>query len=180
MKIKAIIASLVLGSSSLAMASPAAMVIRDHRPVVADDCAPAAPAQPVYSQPAYSQPVYTQPIVQPVAWHQPAYRSVTLASGLRFANQGRAFINVGSQAGRFGALQISAASGRTMIKDVVVQFADGQRQIVRNLNRTLVGNERLDLDLDGGRRAIRQIIVTGTELNNGWHRSAGGFTVTAA
>ena len=175
MKITAIIASLVLGSSSLAMASPAVAVVRDHRPIVVDDCAPAAPAQPVYSQ-----PVYSQPVVQPVAWHQPVYRSVTLANGLRFTNQGRAFITVGNQAGRFGSLQISAASGRTLIKDVVVQFANGQRQVIRNLNRTLVGDESLDLDLDGGRRAIRQIIVTGSDLNNGWHRSVGAFTVTAA
>jgi hypothetical protein len=178
MKIKAVIASLVLGSSSLAMASPAAAVVRDHRPILAENCEPTVTVAP--SQPVYSQPVYSQPVYQPVAWHQPAYRSVTLASGLQFAHQNRAFIDVGARAGRFGSLQISATGGRTLIRQVTVQFADGQQQVLRNLNRTLVGNESLNLDLDGGRRAIRRIVVSGTDLNNGWRRSIGSVTVSAA
>jgi hypothetical protein len=107
----------------------------------------------------------------------PVYRPVTLASGLHFANNGRTFISVGSHAGQFGTLQISAAGGRTLIKQVYVQFANGQEQVIRNLDRTLSGNESLTLDLDGGRRNISRIVVYG---NAGWRRSAGAFTVTAS
>jgi hypothetical protein len=170
MNIKAIIASLVLGSSSIAMASPSAYgttVVRDHR---IDN--------------------NHTPIVQPVVtttyrdgWRgermPPVYRPVLLASGMHFAGDGRTFITVGPQAGRFDTLQISADGGRALIKQVYVQFDNGQEQIVRDLDRTLLGNQSLTLDLDGNHRAIRRIVVYGNELSNG-RRASGSFTVTAA
>jgi hypothetical protein len=187
---KLIIASLVLGSSSVAMASPSVTfsadasasygttAVRDHR----FDTAPPAPTQ-VYSRD------------RPVAWgYEPSapvyrgrpmpqqFRSVILAAGMHFANDGRSFITVGSNHGRFGTLQISAAGGRTFIKQVYVQFENGQEQVLRNLDATLVGSQALTLDLDGGRRAIRRIVVYGNPLHsgwNGWRRAAGTFNVTA-
>jgi hypothetical protein len=189
MNIKAIIASLVLGSSSVAMAAPSVTVsataqgsygttiVRDHR----DD--------------GYTSEV-TRPAIQPIyqvgyqeGWHSgwdggrklpPVYRPVTLASGLSFAGDGRKFITVGAQAGRFETLQISAAGGRTFLQQVYVQFDNGQEQVIRNLDRTLIGNESVTLDLDGGRRAIRRIVVYGNDGAAGRRRSAGAFTVTAS
>jgi hypothetical protein len=200
MNIKAIIASLVLGSSSVAMATPSVTVtataqgaydttiIRDHR----GDDSPAA------TQPAI-QPTYRRegwhgggwdgegmlpPVYASGGWNgqrmPPVYRPVTLASGLHFANQGRTFITVGSQAGRFETLQISAAGGPTFIQQVYVQFDNGQEQIVRNLDRRLTANESLTLDLDGNRRAIRRIVVYGSDLTWGRRQIAGAVTVTAA
>jgi len=104
---------------------------------------------------------------------------VMLASGLAFGNQGRAFITVGSQAGRFGTLQLNAAGGRTFIKQVYVQFANGQEQVLRDLDRTLVGREGLTLDL-GCREAISRIVVYGGAVPSGWRRPQGAFTVTAS
>ena len=178
MNIKAIIASLVLGSSSIAMASPSVtvsatagastQVVRDHR---FDDSyrAPAPIVQPI-AAPAYS------------GWRRPApvYRPVTLASGMSFAADGRTSVTVGAQAGRFNTLQISGAAGKTLINAVYVQFDHGQEQVVRNLNRVLVGNQSFMLDLDGNFRAIRRVIVYGNGLTTGWYRSAGTFNVTAA
>jgi hypothetical protein len=183
MNLKAIIASLVLGSSSLAMAAPAVTVVRDHR-AIDDNCETPAATQPVYTQPVYTQPVYTQPArpiyTQPVAYRPGWQRPVTLASGLRFANLDRTAITVGRQAGQFGSLQISATGGRNLIKLINIVFADGTHQTVRNLNRTLSGDQSMTLDLDGDRRAIRDITVYGSDLNNSrWRRSASSFTVTA-
>ena len=179
MNIKAIIASLVLASSSAAMAAPSVTVSATARgsyetPVVRDHRVDADRDARIEVQPA-PRPIYRN-------WNgghtlPPVYRPVTLASGLHFANNGRTFISVGSQAGQFGTLQISAAGGRTLIKQVYVQFANGQEQVIRNLDRTLSGNESLTLDLDGGRRNISRIVVYG---NAGWRRSAGAFTVTAS
>jgi hypothetical protein len=198
MNSKAIIASLILGSSSVAMAHPSVTfsataqgsydpaygttVIRDHR--VDDNCnSPVAtqPVQPIY----YGDHSYYGDDQRMFRgeWKPPVYRPVTLASGLHFANDGRTFITVGSQLGRFSTLQISAAGGRTFIQQVYVDFGNGQEQIVRNIDRTLVGNESLTIDLDGGRRAIRRIVVYGNPLHsgwNGWRRAAGAFTVTAS
>ena len=194
MNIKAIIASLVLGSSSVAMAAPSVTVsataqgsygttiVRDHR----DDDGYTSVVTRTAIQPIY-QVGYQE------GWHSgwdggwdggrklpPVYRPVTLASGLSFAGDGRKFITVGAQAGQFETLQISAAGGRTFLQQVYVQFANGQEQVIRNLDRTLIGNESVTLDLDGGRRAIRRIVVYGNDGAAGRRRSAGAFTVTAS
>jgi hypothetical protein len=182
MNIKAIIASLVLGSSSAAMAAPSitisatargsigtpshgTTVVRDHRYPVAQ------PSQIYYRD-------------RPAPWGgnrlPPVYRPVTLASEMHFANDGRTFITVGSQAGQFQKLDISSATGRTFIKQVYVEFDNGQQQVLRNLDRTLVGSECLTLDLDGGRRSIRRIVVYGNELNNGFRYEPGTFNITAS
>jgi hypothetical protein len=187
MNLKAVLASLILGSSSLAMAAPAVTVsaqasygttVRDHR---SDDSRPIfLPAHPVALPAAYDPALRPLP-AQPVRHVPPqVYRPVTLASGLHFASRNRTFITVGNQAGRFGSLQISAAGGRTFIQQVYVEFENGQEQVIRNLNRTLTGNDSLTLDLAGDRRGIRRIVVYGNDIHTGWRRSATGFTVTAA
>ncbi len=83
MNIKTLITTLVLGSSSVAMAKPVTVsghasvsvnfnttstrpVVRDHRVIVDDDCTDGPIAQPVYPRPVYTQPVYTQPVYQPL------------------------------------------------------------------------------------------------------------------
>ena len=172
MNIKAIIASLVLGSSSIAMASPSVTVsanvqapygtvVRDHREPVA--------------------PPAAAPLTFEAGWRKspPIYRSVTLASNMRLSG-GRAAIAVGAQAGRFDTLKISAATGRTLVKQVYVQFDNGRWQVAKNLDQTLAGNQALTLDLDGNHRAIRQVIVLGDGL--GWSRRSltSAITITAA
>jgi hypothetical protein len=182
MNLKAIIASLVLGSSSVAMAAPSVTVsatvhggwgatsVRDHR-------------GGYESPPIMRPPVVVQrpPIARPVGWKlPPVYRSVTLANDITFAKDGRRFITVGAQAGTFGKLELSGAGGRTLIQQVYVQFDNGQEQIVRNLDRTLTSGECLTLDLDGDRRVIRRIVVYGQDLDNGFRHEANAFNVVAS
>jgi hypothetical protein len=190
MNIKAIIASLVLGSSSVAMATPSVTVsataqgsygttfVRDHRDNDND-----------YRYIPVSTPPAIQPSYQGEGWNRglfngrrlpPVYRPVTLASGLSFASDGRKFITVGAQAGRFETLQINAAGGRMFLQQVYVQFDNGQEQVIRNLDRTLTGNESVTLDLDGGRRSIRRIVVYGNGNAVGHRWRSGTFTVTAS
>jgi hypothetical protein len=202
MNTKLILASLVLGSSSVAMASPSvnvsatahgtlgATVVRDHRGID-PDC-----NDPAVSHPTILPVSHPTILPAPVHWRDgkvwgpgdrmpPVYRTVSLASGMHFAGDGRTFITVGSQMGRFGSLQLTAAAGRTFIKQVYVQFDNGESQVIRNLNRTLIGNQTLTLDLDGNRRAIRRIVVYGNDLplsygnQYGWRRAAGTFNVMA-
>jgi hypothetical protein len=178
MNIKAIIASLVLGSSSVAMASPSVTVsataqgsydtaVRDHH--IHDNC---------------DTPVVIQPVDHRGGWRgermPPVYRPVTLASGLHFASDGRTFITVGRELGRFEALQISGVGGRTFIKQIYVQFDNGQEQVVRNLDRMLTRDADVTIDLDGHRRAIRRIVVYGNSITSGWGHRAGSFTVTGS
>jgi hypothetical protein len=177
MNLKAIVASLVLASSSAAIAAPAATVsvnanasygttvVRDHR----------APApEPVHTLPAPAQPTYQSPPI----WRKPVRRPVTLASGVHFAN-GRTVITVANQARQFGSLQITGAGGRTLIQQVAIQFNNGQTQLVKNLNATLTGSDSVKVDLDGNLRSIKRVVVYGKNINNGWQRSQGAFTVLA-
>lgn len=179
MNIKAIIASLVLGSSSVAMASPSVTVsataqgsygttvVRDHRIHDSSDA-----------------PVVIQPVDHRGGWRgermPPVYRPVTLASGLHFANDGRTFITVGRELGRFEELHISGVGGRTFIKQIYVQFDNGQEQVVRNLDHMLTRNADLTIDLDGNRRAIRRIVVYGNSVTRGWGHRTVSFTVTGS
>ena len=159
MTTKLLLASLVLGSSTLAMAAPATQVtvtenaagtttvIRDHR--------------------------------GPVIWHGPAYPTITLAADRTLIN-GRAVIDVGRQAGRFATLTVAADGGRTYVQRVVVKFADGERQVMNHVDRTLVGSDALILDLHGDRRAIASVAVFGRELDNGFRAERGAFRLSAS
>jgi len=185
MNLKAILASLILGSSSLAMAStaapgvtvssvsygsPSVNIVRDHR----FDSAPIA--QPV------AQPV-AQPIYWRTGWHgQPmpqVYRPVTLAAGLRLPANSQTEIKVGGQQGAFTTLKLEATGGRSFVRQVYVMFENGQEQILRNVNRTLTGNDCFTIDLDGGRRQINRVIVYGALGQPGWRRATGSFKLTA-
>ncbi len=159
MNLPTILVSLVLGSSSIALAAPAApapaptsatVVVRDHD--------------------GQSWRGVPKP---------PVYRPVTLASDLRLGTSGRASIAVGSQAGQFDTLQLTASAGKTFIKQVTVQFNNGQNQVV-GLGKTLDGNDSLTIDLAGNHRQIRKIVVTGNELSTGRRRPYGAFSITAS
>jgi hypothetical protein len=193
MNIKLIIASLVLGSSSLAMATPSVQFTSD------DDNAASTATVESYDGEYRTLPAPAhRPAPAPTYrggwysgswnggwndrrdWSRPAYRGpVTLASGVTVSNDGRTFINVGRHAGRFGRLEINAESGRTFIKQVYVQFDNGQEQVVRNLDARLGRNQTVTIDLDGGRRAIRRIVVYGGNVNNHWRPAPAAITVTA-
>ena len=237
MNTKLIIASLIIGSSSIVMADPGVVFsasaqdaygsaenayggaggdcdhqVYDHR--FGDGSFDAAHVDDRFDTSDVPAPAI-QTTYRREGWHgdgwdgegmlPPLYRPVMLANGASFANQGRKFITVGRQAGRFDTLQISAAGGRTFIQQVYVQFDDGQEQVVRDLDRTLVGNQTITFNLDGGRRAIRRIVVYGSDGDLGWRshadyrsgrgadlysedkwrgalrrRHGGGFNVTAA
>jgi hypothetical protein len=160
MNLKTILVSLVLGSSSIALAAPAT------------PAAPAPTAQPnaIYDKDGQAwRGVHSPPI----------YRSVTLASDLRLGTSGRTSIAVGGQAGTFDTLRLSAAAGKTFIRQVIVQFNNGQSQVV-GLGKTLDGNDALTIDLAGNHREIRRIVVTGNELSTGRRRPYGAFNVTAS
>jgi hypothetical protein len=193
MNTKAILASLILGSSSLAIAAPAApgvsvstesygaADIRDHR----------ADTTTYYGRPA------APTVIQPIdyrdhrdgwnqgggwngQWMPPQYRAVTLASNLRLAANSQTTISVGAQLGRFSKLEIKPTSGRTLVRQVYVQFADDQVQILRNVNRSLTGNDCLTVDLDGDRRAIKRVIVYGAFGTPSWRQTGGTFSLTAS
>ena len=166
MKIKALVTLLVLGSSSLALADhndfSQAPTVRDHRYV------PPAPL------PA---PVVTQPA--PVAHHfqfglgrwrqqQQQLRPVLLANDTRVS--GWSAINVASTNRAFTKLELKASTGRTDLDRVMITFANGQRQIVQLRGKQdgkLTANKSLTIDLDGGSRSIKSVMLIGNSGRRG-------------
>lgn len=175
MNLKTILVSLVLGSSSIALAAPAAPALAPAATVVVRDHA----AGTEYTTAAPNAVYYKDGQNGRGAPRSPSFRPpVTLASGMRLTS-GRAAIAVGSQAGKFDTLQLTASAGKTFIKQVTVQFNNGQSQVI-GLGKMLDGNDTLTLDLAGNHREIRRIVVTGNELSTGRRRPYGAFNLIAS
>lgn len=181
MNLKTILVSLVLGSSSIALAAPAApapaptsatVVVRDHAAGTEYTVTNAQASRPNAID--YKDGQGWRGMPKPPVFRPP----VTLASSMRLTS-GRASIAVGSQAGKFDTLQLTASAGKTFIQQVVVQFNNGQNQVI-GLRKTLDGNDSLTIDLAGNHREIRKIVVTGNELSTGRRRPFGAFNIIAS
>jgi hypothetical protein len=170
MNIKAVIATVVLGFSSVAIADPGITVSATARDSRGDLV--------VRDRRADSEPV-AQHRHGGAFWRRSTSEPVTLATGVHFAGDGKTFINVPDHSRRFDSLELSAGGGRTFIQQISVEFDNGQQQIVRNVNATLIGDQHVTVNLTGTHRIIRRVVVYGKNAYGGWRRSAGGFTLTA-
>lgn len=143
MKIKALIATLVLGSSSIALAAPD---VRDHR------TQPAPLVAQAHEQ-AHAQGGY--------GWNRPAPRPmypVTLASSQKV--NGREFIRVAPSQRVFSKLELRSTAGRTKLDKVMITFANGGTQLV-DCNKLLNGRDSFSIDLKGNARSIKSIVLVG-------------------
>ena len=164
MSLKAIIATIILGTSSFAAADTLRhddhdVDVRDHRteqpqPAPATQYAP----PPVYTMtPATTVQVQAQDRVHGM-WRRPVAQPITLASSLRI--NGRGIIRVNEQTRAFSKLELQSVSGRTNLDKVMIQFANGQTQTI-DCDRTLNGNESFSIDLQGNQRNIKRIVLVG-------------------
>jgi hypothetical protein len=72
-----------------------------------------------------------------------------------------------STRGRFTQLRLQNQSGRTLVRQIEIVFANGERQIV-HCGRALEGNHAMiDVDLDGDARRIDKIFVDGRSGRDG-------------
>lgn len=161
MNIKALITTLVLGSSSVAMARPVtvpggvagsstpgtpgsyddAPVVRDHR-----THAP-APVEGSFRSPPFVPP-----------W-------VTIGTADQVMNGAMSFrvsprLHNGFSSG-FTTLRLQSTSGKSFISRVEIKFAHGGSQVVQLGKYLTASSPTITLDLDGDRRAIRSVTVIG-------------------
>ena len=127
------------------------------------------PTPPIY-QPE-RPPVYQPPVYQPPG--------LVLSTNMSFQNtDGRRFLTVGAEKGAYSTLRLQGNSGSTFIEQVVVEFTNGQTQVVSNVDHTLFAGQIVDLRLDGaGRNSIKRIVVYNNE-NGVPSSNAGEFTAT--
>ena len=149
MNIKALITTaLVLGTSSLALAQPApqgGVDVRDHR---------------YYSPITQPAPVAVAPAPAPIvaSWgHRPMW--MTLSTNDRIF-RGSELISL-ARTKPLRTLKLQATRGSTSIKDVTIQFANGQTQTVC-LNQTIANGSSATIDLTGNYRNVVSLSLTGS------------------
>lgn len=175
-KITALLTTLALGSTaSIAMASPT-RYDRDGRfePAAPDAPAWTAPARPAWIDRARIDRAYDGPgrFDRPYRrWdrrtalddagprrYRPTWVALSAPSPVTRAED---CIEVHDR-GTFTQLRLQADGGRALVDRVVVQFADGSRQ-VEDLDRVLGGrSDFVDIPIDGNNRRIERILVTGS------------------
>lgn len=156
MNIKSILAAaLVVGSSSLALAQPAAqggvtvqgsVDIRDHR-------APAyvapAPAPVVVAQADFHRPL---PPVRPPMMQ-------LLANDTKIARFGRDTLTFARPL-KLQSIKLQGETGKTSVSQVAIKFANGRTQLVQE-NKLLTKDGCIDIDLAGNVRNVTGIVIYG-------------------
>jgi hypothetical protein len=139
-KIKALITTLVLATSSIAAAAPgvafkaSATVVRDHRVDVA------RPMPAMYRLPA-----------------RPAW--IALSSPTQLA-QGRNAIKVATPS-RYSQLRLQATAGSSYIKSITIRFADGTKQDL-TINKTLNARSPIVELPVSSRASVQRVVIKGS------------------
>ena len=162
MNIKALITTLVLGSSSVAMARPAAAApivtaqvnasahVEVQGPALRYRQPGTIPA-PVY-RPTDQAPTYQKP------WYRPAWVSL---GGVNQIADGEMSFRVGRFANEFSTVKLQSSGGKSLIYRVLIQFANGRTQTVE-LNQYLnASNPSITIDLNGRSRQVAKVTVIG-------------------
>jgi len=151
MQLKALIATLVLGSSSVALAGPQ---IRDHRTTVT-----VTPVQARFDAHLDAR-VQAARFMRPLP---PVHTSrITLADNL--ALQGRSVLSFSDyKAHRYTKLEVSAQGrGKVDVDKIVIHFGNGTSQTVKLDTKLSATDRALSIDLDASNaRFIKSIEVVG-------------------
>jgi hypothetical protein len=184
LKITALLTTLALGSAaSIAMASPTRSYDRDGRFAPAEPEPPAWTAPPAprlswidrerlergydgpgrFDRPYHRWDRHGAPGDLGPRRYRPTWVALSAPSPLTRAED---CVEVHDR-GTFTQLRLQAEGGRALVDRVVVQFADGSRQ-VEDLDRMLGGrSDFVDIPLDGNNRRIDRIVITGTTGRRG-------------
>ena len=158
MNIKSILAAaLVIGSSSLALAQPAAqggvtvegsVDVRDHR--TPEYFAP-TPAPVVVAQTSdFRRPL--PPIRVP--------QMKMLANDTKIARFGRDTLTF-ARPMKLQSIKLQGETGKTSVSEVAIKFANGRQQIVQE-NQLLTKGGCIDIDLAGNVRNVTGIVIYGS------------------
>lgn len=154
MSLKALITTIVLGSSSVALAAP---VVRDHRtpapaPITTIDHRNTidinASAQLRFGRPGY----HPAPRPQPLSW-------VSLANDTKV--NGRTAIKVAQGTRAFTKLELRAQQGNTKIDRVLITYGNGKTQTIDLNKRLSKFQSAVSIDLNGSSRFVTKVVLVG-------------------
>jgi hypothetical protein len=158
MSLKALITTIVIGTSSVALAAP---VVRDHRtpaptPVATIDHRNTidinASAELRFGRPGYYPTPTPAPRPQPLSW-------VSLANDTKV--NGRTAIKVAQGMRAFTKLELRAEQGNTKIDRVLITYGNGQTQTVDLDKRLSKVQSAISIDLNGSSRFITKVVLVG-------------------
>lgn len=148
--LKAIIATLVLGTSGAALADP-------------------GPGVTIRGEARWGQPQPVQVYERDTSARRPYWRNntwVALTSPV-YLDRGRTVIDV-NQRRPFQQLRLQQTTrGMTSIDRVIVRFDNGERQVIDVNQRLSSRNPMINLDLDGRQRRVDRIVVMGDSRRGG-------------
>jgi hypothetical protein len=162
MQLKILITTLILGSSSVALAAPE---VRDHRTHTTTTIVAPPPVAPIAQPSVIVTPVRFDKRVQvkpvPASWRRPAVQSwTTLANNARI--DGRMVLDLKAFNRQFSRLALrSDGNGRTKIDRVMILFGNGQRQVVELDAKLSKKSANVSIDLQGDTRNIDKIVLVG-------------------
>ena len=184
MNLKALITSLVLGSSSVALAQPVSFGARaqvsaniglgyNAGPVVRDHRTPALPPAPqtvswhdrFHVQPAPA-PVMVRPVYEPV--YQPRWTELGALGNTDYNEQ----VLVGADKGYFRTIEVQPTAGKTFVTQVAIGFTDGTYQTVQPRRTLEPGCDAVKIDISGNRQ-IARILIAGQSYNGATYRIIG-------
>ena len=138
MKLGIMLATLITGASSIALAAPA-----DHAP----------PYAVRGDGNAYGR------------WNRGNHQWVTIGSG-KLSARGRRMVDV-SSARSFETLKLEA-NGRMFVDKIAITYGNGETQLVQLAKRLGRGDSALTIDLEGRARKIDKIVVFGRGTSAGF------------
>ena len=153
MSLKALITTLVIGSSSVALAAP---TVRDHRTSEVTTTIDHRNSIDVNARADFrfqQRPVRPlPPVPAPLTW-------VTLANDMQVS--GRTSIKVAPTTRQFTKLELRAEQGNTSIDKVMIVFGNGRSQVVDLKAKLGKRDSSISIDLNGNARSIERIVLLG-------------------
>lgn len=108
----------------------------------------------------------------------PAPQPLLVGNDIEFAKDGRAFLTIGADKGKFDQLTIKTEHGRALIKQVYVQFADGSEKVLRNIDKQIEAGQGITLALDSHPDAIKRLVIYGDSTSLGIRYQPAQFDVS--
>jgi len=116
---------------------------------------------------------------RPPVYQPPVYRGMSIGEDMTFMNtDGRKFITVGAEKGKFSSLRLTGSQGNVYIQHVKVEFADGTEQLVTAVNKALRAGESFDLPIESRRSGINRITVWTSDNGQAVRSITGSFDAT--
>lgn len=175
MKLSTLVTTLVLAATSVASAQPISIGYPSPAPIVRDHRTWHPMPERAYPRntqlfPDYSLYVGSRPYENIRWFRRPEWIPLTEPTRI---DRGREVIFIGATSGRLSALRLFNNFGRSYIRLVSVEFADGGLPQFVRLDRELDASLSITIDLAGSNRRVKKVTVYGATADGSSYQLLG-------